>query len=321
MGTTLVGTPDTVIRGIERLQELSAGGFGGVLFRAHEWANREQTLKSYELFARYVMPRFQGSLGPIRELQRVGAEQPQDHLQPQRGGGAPRVHGRGPGRPERVPQPHRGRAGRGRLEPAPIGAGAAARRAMSHRAARCPALAGRPRVVDQRLSVLSPRPLRVRQLLLHPGRAGSLAAGSPAELAPGGHGPPADHRRRRPPRRLRARQPRPVSPPAAGDGLPDVRILRAAVRARPRDRRGGRSSRSSIGSGGSGRSSSSPATRPPSASGGACAGRTATAALLRRATPPTCARSSILPGSSFPPPRRARPYRTGSAANPPPAAT
>src|SRR5258705_262816 len=63
----LVGTPDTVIRGIERLQELSAGGFGGVLFRAHEWANREQTLKSYELFARYVMPRFQGSLGPIRD--------------------------------------------------------------------------------------------------------------------------------------------------------------------------------------------------------------------------------------------------------------
>jgi limonene 1,2-monooxygenase len=62
MGTTLVGSPETAIRGIERLQELSQGGFGGVLFRAHEWANREQTLKSYELFARYVMPRFQGSL-------------------------------------------------------------------------------------------------------------------------------------------------------------------------------------------------------------------------------------------------------------------
>jgi limonene 1,2-monooxygenase len=62
MGTTLVGSVETVVRGIERLWELSGGGFGGVLFRAHEWANREQTLKSYELFARYVMPRFQGSL-------------------------------------------------------------------------------------------------------------------------------------------------------------------------------------------------------------------------------------------------------------------
>ena len=64
-GTTLVGTPDTVSKGIERLVELSQGGFGGLLFRAHEWASREETLRSYELFARYVMPRFQGSLATI----------------------------------------------------------------------------------------------------------------------------------------------------------------------------------------------------------------------------------------------------------------
>ena len=62
MGTTLVGSPETAIAGIERLLELSRGGFGGVMFRAHEWANREQTMRSYELFARYVAPRFQGSL-------------------------------------------------------------------------------------------------------------------------------------------------------------------------------------------------------------------------------------------------------------------
>ena len=67
MGTTLVGSVETVVRGIHRLQELSGGGFGGVLFRAHEWANREQTLKSYELFARYVMPRFQGSLTTVKD--------------------------------------------------------------------------------------------------------------------------------------------------------------------------------------------------------------------------------------------------------------
>ena len=64
-GTTLVGTPDTVSKGIERLINLSAGGFGGLLFRANEWASREDTLKSYELFARYVMPRFQGSLDSV----------------------------------------------------------------------------------------------------------------------------------------------------------------------------------------------------------------------------------------------------------------
>ena len=39
--------------------------FGGVLFRAHEWATREQTMRSYELFARYVMPVFQGSLDTV----------------------------------------------------------------------------------------------------------------------------------------------------------------------------------------------------------------------------------------------------------------
>ncbi|MBN8897920.1 MAG: LLM class flavin-dependent oxidoreductase [Rhodospirillales bacterium] len=65
MGTTLVGSPETVIKGIKRLLEYSQGGFGGILFRAHEWANREQTMRSYELFARYVMPVFQGSLDPI----------------------------------------------------------------------------------------------------------------------------------------------------------------------------------------------------------------------------------------------------------------
>jgi limonene 1,2-monooxygenase len=65
MGSTLVGSPDTVARGIERLIEYSRGGIGGVMFRAHEWANREDTLRSYELFARWVMPRFQGSLESI----------------------------------------------------------------------------------------------------------------------------------------------------------------------------------------------------------------------------------------------------------------
>lgn len=60
-GTTLVGSPETVARGIERLIERAGGAIGGVMFRAHEWANREQTWRSFELFARWVMPRFQGS--------------------------------------------------------------------------------------------------------------------------------------------------------------------------------------------------------------------------------------------------------------------
>ncbi len=66
-GTTLVGSPETVARGIENLVRHSEGGFGGFLFRAHDWADREQTWRSYELFARWVMPRFQQSLDTVAE--------------------------------------------------------------------------------------------------------------------------------------------------------------------------------------------------------------------------------------------------------------
>jgi limonene 1,2-monooxygenase len=56
-----VGTPDDLVRHIHRLDEES-GGFGRLLVQATEWGTREQVLHSYELMARYVMPKFQGSL-------------------------------------------------------------------------------------------------------------------------------------------------------------------------------------------------------------------------------------------------------------------
>jgi len=59
-GFAVIGTPDDAIAQIERLQEQS-GGFGTYLLMAHEWADREQTRRSYELFAREVMPMFQSS--------------------------------------------------------------------------------------------------------------------------------------------------------------------------------------------------------------------------------------------------------------------
>ena len=64
-GAWIVGTPDDCIGAIPRYQELT-GGFGGLLLLAHEWASREQTLRSYELLARYVFPRFQGSLAGVQ---------------------------------------------------------------------------------------------------------------------------------------------------------------------------------------------------------------------------------------------------------------
>lgn len=57
----IVGTPDDAIAGIERLQEIS-GGFGKFMIRVEDWAPMDQLRRSYELLARYVMPKFQGSL-------------------------------------------------------------------------------------------------------------------------------------------------------------------------------------------------------------------------------------------------------------------
>jgi limonene 1,2-monooxygenase len=63
--TSIVGTPDDMIAALDRLTE-ATGGFGGFLVLANDWANRERTLNSYELIARYVIPHFTGMLDPLR---------------------------------------------------------------------------------------------------------------------------------------------------------------------------------------------------------------------------------------------------------------
>ena len=81
----IVGTPDDCIAGIERLLEAS-GGFGGLLIRVEDWAPRDKIMRSYELLARYVMPRFQGSLVGI-EGSNQWAAQLKDELQVNRRAG------------------------------------------------------------------------------------------------------------------------------------------------------------------------------------------------------------------------------------------
>jgi limonene 1,2-monooxygenase len=65
----VIGTPDEAIVQIQRLAEQS-GGFGCYLLMAHEWANPEATRRSYELFARYVMPAFQNSATRLQASER-----------------------------------------------------------------------------------------------------------------------------------------------------------------------------------------------------------------------------------------------------------
>jgi len=62
----LIGTPDDLVAAIRKLQA-SSGGFGVVLGFVHDWANRENTNRSWELVARYVIPEINGLLDGYRD--------------------------------------------------------------------------------------------------------------------------------------------------------------------------------------------------------------------------------------------------------------
>ena len=73
----LVGTPDDAIREITHMQE-GSGGFGVVMFMCHDWADWDATRRSYELFARHVMPHFQGQIaGRQKSYDDAAARQPE----------------------------------------------------------------------------------------------------------------------------------------------------------------------------------------------------------------------------------------------------
>jgi len=59
----VIGTPDDAIALIQRLYD-KQGEFGAFLQQVHNWADFEQTKRSYELYQRYVMPHFSGDNSP-----------------------------------------------------------------------------------------------------------------------------------------------------------------------------------------------------------------------------------------------------------------
>ncbi len=64
-GSAMIGTPDDVVEAIGSLQQVS-GGFGALIAFAHDWAPREAQWRSYEMLARYVVPRVQGLIEPVQ---------------------------------------------------------------------------------------------------------------------------------------------------------------------------------------------------------------------------------------------------------------
>jgi limonene 1,2-monooxygenase len=65
-GSAVIGTPDDAIRRIERLYEKTPN-IGAILLGTNDWASWEDTKKSFELYARYVIPYFEGSNRPRQE--------------------------------------------------------------------------------------------------------------------------------------------------------------------------------------------------------------------------------------------------------------
>jgi limonene 1,2-monooxygenase len=72
-GFAVIGTVEDAIAQVDRLRTQS-GGFGSFLLMGHEWADTAATRHSYELFARYVAPQFQGSAATLTASRDWAAE-------------------------------------------------------------------------------------------------------------------------------------------------------------------------------------------------------------------------------------------------------
>ena len=60
-----IGTPDDLVRTIKSVLEIS-GGFGTVVGFVHDWANPENTMRSWDMVARYVVPEINGYMAGLR---------------------------------------------------------------------------------------------------------------------------------------------------------------------------------------------------------------------------------------------------------------
>ena len=63
-----IGTPDDLVARIKSVLEVS-GGFGTIVGFVHDWANPENTMRSWDLVARYVVPEINGYLAGLRRSQ------------------------------------------------------------------------------------------------------------------------------------------------------------------------------------------------------------------------------------------------------------
>ena len=68
-----IGTPDDLVKTIKKLMDVS-GGVGHIIGFVHDWANPENTRRSWDMVARYVVPEINGYLDGLRRSQKFVIE-------------------------------------------------------------------------------------------------------------------------------------------------------------------------------------------------------------------------------------------------------
>ena len=61
-----IGTPDELVARLKSVLEVS-GGFGTIVGFVHDWANPENTFRSWDMVARYVVPEINGYVAKLRD--------------------------------------------------------------------------------------------------------------------------------------------------------------------------------------------------------------------------------------------------------------
>ena len=68
-----IGTPDDLVNLIKSVMKVS-GGVGAIIGFAHDWANPENTRRSWDMVARYVVPEINGYIDSMRKSQKFVIE-------------------------------------------------------------------------------------------------------------------------------------------------------------------------------------------------------------------------------------------------------
>jgi limonene 1,2-monooxygenase len=68
-----IGTPDDLVKLIKNVMKVS-GGVGAIIGFVHDWANPENTRRSWDLVARYVVPEINGYVDSMRKSQKFVIE-------------------------------------------------------------------------------------------------------------------------------------------------------------------------------------------------------------------------------------------------------